>query len=229
MDWGYFFGEITSNNLVVAVSAAAIAAVAVPWQYFKQKTIQDIDDEFVKKGINELKNYLHSQRIIVDHNYTVLIDIFRHFRDLDYDSFISQYDILKDAFDKSLVSAVMPVSSYKVSELLGRSDLFSKPLVSSIIEAHRLNSLFKTEAIMVLEKQIISKQEFDINKNKVDRAQQFMQAQLESKSYKKLHSMTLFLEKIEVEFRSKKFDDYKDVYNFKENSNIKSYLEKISR
>ena len=56
IDWIEFLRYLTTNNLVIALATALVAAIVVPWQYFKQKIINDIDDTFVKNGILEFIN-----------------------------------------------------------------------------------------------------------------------------------------------------------------------------
>ncbi len=224
IDWVVFITAITNNTLFVAIIAALIATLAVPWQFLRQKTYNDIDETFIKNGVLEFRNFLHSQRSIVDHNYATAINIFRNIRDLDYNSFVGQFESLKNEFNQSQVTAALPASSYGVNELLGNNPNFIKLMADVVIGMYHYNGFLKYELFIDFDKILINEQNFNSFKTRADETVKEIKDKFNKPNILLHGSLVLFLERIEIYFRERRISNYSQVYNFYNLKKVKEYM-----
>ncbi len=222
-----FVESIVNSNVVAGTAAALTATIAASWQYHKQKIFNDIEETFIKNGITELKNYLHLQRCIVDHNYTICLDIFRYYRDLEYEQFLEQYKFLQQQFDQRIVFAIIPPCFYPVNELLGNSRKFIEFGSKVFINTYGLNSFFKNETFISMDNVLSNAENFKHNKAKIDNIVAEINKRFNSSDAKRHAYLVDFLEKIEVIFKKNKITSYKKLYEFKNEPEIKDLFQEL--
>lgn len=144
-----FFLAFLDNTIVVVVVGALVAGWFGAKQYRTQKIWNDIDERYLKKGIEDLITHLAYMKNTIEENHAQSLTIASLFHDIyDEDTFDTWYKERKPPIN--VISPKIPHSFVITSSILGGNRHFEKLCLHIFSELPQMNGYYISTLMIIL-------------------------------------------------------------------------------